>query len=104
MAFLVSVQPLRSRGKKLADAAAQVEGYLLTERRGATLAVSVVSNVGGTHLLGPLFEPRLGRADVDSLVLIGFESQDEAAFVQEWRLGPYTGQARAAGWVASPRG
>ena len=101
MAFLVSVQPLRARGKRLASASAPVDGYLRSERRGSSLALTLISQEGGTELLGPLFDARLSSASLEGVVLIGFESAGEADFVQEWRLDAFSGRGRAAGWMAA---
>ena len=104
MTFLVSVQPLRARGKRLASAGAPVDGYLRSERRGGSLALTLISQDGGTELLGPLFDARLSRASLEGMVLIGFERADDAAFVQEWSLGAFSGRGRATGWMAAAQG
>ena len=100
--LLVSVTPLRHAGVR-SPGGKTVEGYLRTERAGSTVAAYLISNFGGMSLAGPLFEPRLVRADHDGIVLQGFEKAGDAAVVQEWRIGPMRLDKpfHPPGWLAS---
>ena len=92
MAFLVSVRLLRHRGARLDSPGLPQDGHLLVDRRKATTCLSLISNIGGIQLLGPLYEARVLNASIDGLVLLGFEREGDASYVQEWLIGEYDGR------------
>lgn len=100
MAFLVSVKPLRRSGARLETLGPPQEGFLVIRRHQSAGGLVLVSNTGGVTLLGPLYEARVLNASIDGLVLLGYEKEGGAAYVQEWLVGPFSGTA--GGKLISP--
>lgn len=90
MAFLISVTPLRSHGTRLESLGSPQGGYFVVRRKKASTGLVLISNVGGIDLLGPLYEARVLNASIDGLVLLGYEKDGNAAFVQECDVPPFS--------------
>lgn len=104
MAFLVSVRPLRRHGVRLNDLESPREGYFSVRRQTATCGLVLISNIGGVVLLGPLYEPRVLNASIDGLVLLGYERESNAAYVQEWLIGRFDGCTGGKKYVSAGEG
>lgn len=70
---------------RVTDAPATVEGFFRIDRTKGVPELLLISHMGGITMLGPLYEPRLTRAEPMGFVLMGFEvGGDGAGVVQEW--------------------
>lgn len=90
--LLLNVQTLRKQGIRLDVPGPIADGYLRAERAKGFTALTLISHMGGIPRLGPLYEARLVRTELEGFVLLGFEvGTDGASYVQEWLCTRFDG-------------
>ena len=60
------------------------DGFPRMRRKGASIVFTPFDQAG--VLLGPLYDPRIVKADDSGLLLLGIERIGAAAHVQEWAV------------------